>query len=284
MTQYLFTSRFGGYSSAPYNELNLAFHVADNALDVRRNREYIDAQLYLPSSKNVVYMNQSHSNIAVEITKEHINLNATNRSSLVENNSGNNDISLDVSADAIYTKIKGVAVAVLVADCLPLLIEIGCYTAAIHVGRVGLLSNIIEITLDAIHEKLLVNKNSELNSELNYSINAILGPAICVNCYKLAPEHFKQIISLPKTDDSNDLHSALRTDLIYDVDESTIDLRASAILRIQNWVKSNSKEINVDIENHDICTHEDINLFSFRRDQITGRFAGIIINSGKYLK
>jgi polyphenol oxidase len=111
-----FTNRHGGVSQGVYSSLNLGDHVGDDAADVLRNREVVSA-IHGP----VQFMNQVHGNriaIIEEITDE------------------------APTADALVTGIPGITLAVMVADCIPLLLTSKEAVAAVHVGRRGLVNSV----------------------------------------------------------------------------------------------------------------------------------------------
>ena len=82
-------------------------------------------------NKKAIGLNQSHSNISIELPSD------------------------DRDADASYTTHNKVVCSIRTADCMPLLItdEEGSFVAAIHAGWRGLASNIIENTLKKINAK-----------------------------------------------------------------------------------------------------------------------------------
>ena len=245
MSQILFSSRWGGVSFPPYQELNLATHVGDREDDVQRNRKIVESHFYFPSEQKIIYMNQTHSTTVVEV------------------NSGTVDV---VDADALVTREKNLGIAVLVADCLPLMVQAGLYTAAIHVGREGLINGIIENTLDYI-----VNNSMKEDAKKKITIKASLGPAICGDCYSLQVNHFSQIVERDPG-------------LIHDPLKCTLDIPRSAIKRIEEWEYRNKENLAgpSEIFNVSRCTYEDENYFSHRRGSPTGRFAGVIINMGDF--
>ena len=52
------TTRNGGFSDIPYNSFNLALHVGDDVIKVKRNREKLYRSLNLPADP--VWLNQVH--------------------------------------------------------------------------------------------------------------------------------------------------------------------------------------------------------------------------------
>ena len=251
MARILFTSRWGGVSYPPYEELNLALHVGDDKDKVLENRHRVDSTLYLTAPHKVMYMNQTHSTKVVEIEGDEQGV---------------------IEADALVTRKKNVGIAVLVADCLPLLIHAGQFTAAVHVGREGLINGIIENTLDYIARQ---NNLQELNGEVlptkPFRIHATLGPSICGNCYTLQESHFHQIV---------DKHPWIS----YDASNFTIDIPLSAINKIKNWERANGEYLSGTsiFTQVNRCTFENEEYFSHRGSGITGRFAGIVVNTGEF--
>ena len=121
-----FTKRAGGVSQGEFASLNLALHVGDLAVDVRRNREFAAMDVGADIA-GVQYMNQVHGNRVV----------------IVEERSDE-----EPTADALVTGIPGIALAVMVADCIPLLLKSDVAVAAVHVGRRGLVN---DVTRSALH-------------------------------------------------------------------------------------------------------------------------------------
>lgn len=150
---------------------------------------------------------------------------------------------IDPDADALVTQQPGLGLAVLVADCIPLLLSSPTCVAAVHVGRVGMTNGIIDKTLDVM-EGLGAT-----------GIFAWLGPSICGNCYEVSPEMYDEVTTFfPGSVTSVEQHS-------LDLPRGTI-----ALLRERG------------IETHalGLCTLESSQFFSYRRDKAIGRQAGVI--------
>lgn len=145
------TLRTGGVSSGAYASLNMALHVGDNPDQVQQNRQILKTMLGLPAEP--VWLEQIHSDRVVRPV---------------------NNRSLE-PADAGYTDEAGVVLAVMTADCLPLLVcsADGGQVAAIHAGWRGLLAGIIGNTVGLFgHKELMV----------------WLGPAIGPDCFEVGAE------------------------------------------------------------------------------------------------
>ena len=114
----LFTDRSGVVSKPPYDSLNVAFHVGDKVTDVIKNRSILADNLNI-NIKNLIYMDQIHSNFIKIVNNSLINKNE--------------------SCDALITDKKEIALMVMVADCIPILMYDNTkrVVAAIHAGRNG---------------------------------------------------------------------------------------------------------------------------------------------------
>ena len=142
------TTRFGGNSVAPFDTLNMAYHVGDNPLAVAYNRQLVRNDF---GFDHLCFMDQSH----------------TNKVMVVDENNVEQEV---FPCDGIVTKLKGVALAVMTADCLPLLLcdEEKQVVGAIHCGWRGIASGIIANAID---------KMEELGARRDRII-AYMGPAI----------------------------------------------------------------------------------------------------------
>jgi YfiH family protein len=116
------TTRPGGVSKGEYASFNLASHVRDNPADVSRNRRDLLEALGLA---RVQWLEQVHGTAYVRAT-----LSSCDRVPV---------------ADAAWTAVPGLALAVLTADCLPLVLAArdASAVAVIHAGWRGLVAGII---------------------------------------------------------------------------------------------------------------------------------------------
>jgi len=215
-----FTDRLSGNSSGVYASLNLGDHVGDTPEAVASNRAFISAKF-----GRTQYMNQVHGNrvaIIEEVTEE------------------------IPTADALVTGIPGITLAVMVADCIPLLLQSSYAVAAVHVGRKGLLNRVAEKAIDVMREIS------------DAQISAVIGPAICGKCYEVSGEIFSEV-----TKGHSD--SASRTVS----GTPALDLVAALISDLQ-------KLGITEIDNQSRCTLEHDDLYSYRRDGATGRQVGLV--------
>jgi len=158
------TTRFDGYSLAPYHGFNLATHVGDQQDKVNLNRQLLQTLLNLPNEP--IWLNQVHGTTCL-IINQHSALNAT--------------------ADAAYSDQAGTVCSVLTADCLPILLcnTQGNEIAAIHAGWRGLVAGVITHTVNCF--------KSPPNQLL-----AWLGPAIGPEAFEVGSEVRSQFIEVDK--------------------------------------------------------------------------------------
>jgi hypothetical protein len=214
-----FTKRTGGVSHGAFASLNLGTHVGDELSDVLQNRGIVAAK-FGPTQ----YMNQVHGD----------------RIALIE------EVTDELpTADALVTGIPGITLAVMVADCIPLLLKSNESVAAVHVGRRGLVNEITRKTLSLMRDMGASQ------------ITAVIGPAICGSCYEVSEDIFNEVVAL---------HSMAQSR----TPSGTYALNLPAALR------SVLNDEGVEVVDQFECTVESEDYFSYRRDGITGRQAGVI--------
>tara|TARA_Y100001956_G_C4126070_1_gene190136 strand:- start:3024 stop:3752 length:729 start_codon:yes stop_codon:yes gene_type:complete len=120
------STRAGGYSTPPYEGLNLGAHVGDDDKTVMRNRQLLTESANMPSAP--VWLNQTHSTVVTEV------------------NQPTNEV---LNADGLFTQKSGIVCSAMTADCLPVLLTnvSGTQVAAVHAGWRGLADGIIENAL-----------------------------------------------------------------------------------------------------------------------------------------
>ena len=212
---HFFTDRRKGSSLGAYESLNFGFHVGDDPAAVTANRALLG---------NTQFMDQVHGNDVVVV--DHV-------------------LDQEPTCDALITTTKGISLAVMVADCIPLLLISQEAVAAVHVGRAGLLN---KVAIKALHHMRALGA---------IEVHAILGPSICGKCYEV-PFHMQQDVIA-------DHPRALST---THVGTPGLDLPAGLIADLA--IEGVSYEASL------ICTKEDPLYYSHRRDNPTGRFAGVV--------
>lgn len=219
MVSTLFTNRNGGVSTAPYSKNNLAFHVGDKEEAVAENRRLL-SKIVEP----LQFMNQSHANIIAVV---------------------DGISSHEANADGLVTAEPGIALGVLVADCIPLLLWSGQIVAAVHVGRRGLLNGVA------------MNAIKVMNSMGAEEIQAILGPSICGRCYEVGKDVYEEVCAI---------HPAAET----------LTSKGTLGLDLPVALSHELSKHGVKVARSSVCTVENSNFFSYRRDGTTGRQAGLI--------
>lgn len=131
------TTRYGGFSSPPFDSFNLSLTVGDIPNCVRQNHNLLKNSLGL--LQDPMWLQQVHGNKAI------LAISASNHP----------------TADAVYSQQPYIICAVQTADCLPLLVcsRTRQCVAAIHAGWKGLAAGIIENTIKALNcsaEDLLI--------------------------------------------------------------------------------------------------------------------------------
>ena len=223
------STKIGGWSTGAFASSNMSLDVGDNPKDVQKNRDSIIKQLKLNSKP--VFMKQIHS--------------ATVRAAKSPSD--------NLVCDSCYTTTKGLPLAVLSADCLPILISSndGNKIGVIHAGWRGLASGIIQ---------KFIKRFSRDPKDLVVWI----GPSIDPENYIIREDVFNKLSKI-----STEFFSRTK-----DVGAWHLDLKyvAKIILKQEGVEK-------VFLEN--ICTFSNSDqYYSYRRENQTGRILSMIcINS-----
>ena len=151
--------------------------------------------------------------------------------------------------DALATTVPGLALLVLAADCVPLILGDGAagVVAVVHAGWRGVLSDVVGTTLDA-----MVDHGARPDR-----IRAVVGPAICGSCYDVPRERFDAVVAVAPES------AAVAAD-----GRPGLDLRAGVVDRLRS--------AGVATTLHGGCTFESPDLYSYRRDHVTGRHGGVV--------
>ncbi|MET3175241.1 UNVERIFIED_ORG: YfiH family protein [Arthrobacter sp. UYCu721] len=151
------------------------------------------------------------------------------------------------TADAMVS--RGLPLAVMVADCIPAVLvgegPGGPVLAAVHAGRPGIENGILPAAV------------KRMRSAGAKGIRAWLGPSICGSCYEVPADLRARVAAqVPATWAATSWNTP------------ALDLPAGA--------KSQLEAAGVVIEYAGPCTLENEELFSYRRSNTTGRFAGLV--------
>lgn len=236
------TTRAGGASRAPFDSFNLSTGVGDDPRAVAHNRHRLATAIGLADDA-VRWMRQVHGTAVAVVGGPGDRPDQPDRPDReVGGAHGDHD-----DVDAMVTDRPGIALAVLSADCVPVLLAdpaAGVIGVA-HAGRVGAASGVLVATLEAMTALGASPEHTE----------ALLGPAVCGGCYEVPAAMRAEVAAvLP----GSGCRTARGT--------PGLDLRAG--LRAQLAALG---VVKVDTDPR--CTMEDPTLYSHRRDGRTGRLA-----------
>jgi polyphenol oxidase len=228
-----FSTRAGGGSAPPYAELNLGDSVGDIPDLVADNRLAVARQLAVP---RIIFARQVHGADVATVDGAW---------------PGDHSDDGEPRCDALVTALPGVALGVLVADCVPVLLadsRAGVIGVA-HAGRRGLVAGVLANTVAAM---------SELGSD-PVDVVAVIGPAIGGCCYEV-PAQLQAAVAAAVPD------VASRTS--WGTPSLDLPRGAAAVLRAAGVPMV--RRVNA-------CTAQDDRFFSYRRCGVTGRFAGVVL-------
>lgn len=166
-----------------------------------------------------------------------------------------NDRQLVIDAtDGLVTNKKGIPLAILTADCLPILFfdPENHVIGATHAGRRGLAAGVIHNTIHTMHERFDVDPKN---------IVVGIGPSIEKRCYEVSEEIAMEFAKLFPNKE------------VYEEKNGTfyLDLREVAV---QSLVKEGILRVNIEVS--DICTKCDDDFYSYRAGDENGRFVSVI--------
>ena len=157
----LTTTRAGGVSTGPYASLNLGDHVSDDAAAVDTNRDRLARALNLPGPPR--WLDQVHGTDVAQGTA----------------------LSTTPTADAAVTHRPGEVLAILTADCLPVVLaqRDGPALGVAHAGWRSLVGGVLEATVHAMDAE-------------PFSLIAWLGPAIGPKAFEVGDEVRAQFMAV----------------------------------------------------------------------------------------
>lgn len=152
--------------------------------------------------------------------------------------------------DATFTDAPRTALVVLAADCTPVLLAdpVARIVGAAHAGREGMAAGVVPALVAAM---------AAAGAEPG-RMTALIGPAICGGCYEV-PGPLRDRVAAAEPGAA----------CVTRAGTPGIDIRAG--LRVQ-LARAGLHQVSTDPR----CTAQDRDLFSYRRDGRTGRFAALI--------
>jgi YfiH family protein len=228
-----FSTRYGGVSAPPWDELNLGYHVDDDWDRAFANRQLLASAIGQPVERSC-YVHQVHGDTVVNVAEAQVGT--------VKTRGGRRD------GDAMVTRATAAPLVILVADCVPVLLadpEAGV-VAAVHAGRKGVAAGIVGAAVEAMRTAGATK------------ISAAIGPSVCASCYEVPAELAAEVdAAVPGT--------------------ATVTRTGTPSLDLARGVSSQLAAAGVGRVSKDKrCTVESPELYSHRRDGVTGRFAGVV--------
>ena len=166
-----FFDKKGGKSTGIYKSLNCGIGSSDSKKNVLNNLKIVCKKINC-SSKNLILLNQIHSNKFYFINKNY------------------KFKKKKLNGDALITNVKKIALGVIVADCVPVLIydKNLKIISAIHAGWKGVYKEIIKKVV-----KFLIKKGSNTKN-----LVAVIGPSISEKSYEVQKDFKSKFLKKDK--------------------------------------------------------------------------------------
>ncbi len=204
-----FFNSIGGHSKNIYKSLNCGPGSLDNKTNIKKNLQIVKKKIS-NNAKNIFLLNQIHSNKFIFIDGKYNNKKKP-------------------KADAVITNQRNLPIAVLTADCTPILIydDKMKMIAAIHAGWKGAFKGIIIKVI-----KFMIKKGCRLEN-----ITAVIGPSISLKNYEVKEDFKRKFIKKNKKnftffkskknklyfDLTNYIYTSLKTIKVKNIDVLNID-------------------------------------------------------------
>jgi YfiH family protein len=223
------TTRTGGVSAPPFETFNMGDHVGDDPVAVAANRRRLGESIGLGADR-VVWMNQTHGD----------------RVAVVD---GPVASAID-DVDGLVTARPRLALAVVTADCVPILMADARrgVVAAVHAGRVGAQNGVVVRAVEA-----MVRMGARVED-----VSVLLGPAVSGRNYEVPDEMAAEVEAALPGSRTTTARGTAGLDLRAGITRQLADLGIAAIA--------------IDPR----CTVDDTDLFSHRRGAPTGRLASLV--------
>lgn len=229
------STRTGGVSQSPWDSFNPADHVGDDSVCVAENRRLLVSDLDLPTEPQ--WLTQVHGSRCLPIAAV---------------------VPEALEADALYTDVPDIPLAILTADCLPVFLcdaqgrEIGLA----HAGWRGLVAGVLESTL------------AHFRSEPD-RIVAWLGPAIGPAAFQVGEDVREAFLNAAGSEAHRQTVSAA-----FQVD-------AEGRFRADLYALARQRLIAAGVQTvhgGGCCTwQEGERFFSYRREGVTGRMVSLMM-------
>ncbi len=229
------TTREGGVSAEPYQSLNLGLHVGDNPLAVNANRNLLNTAL----PNQPIWLNQVHGTQVFEANQC---LHAETQQPVP-------------TADAAVTTQIDLPLAILTADCLPIVMtdKAGTVLGVAHAGWRGLARGVLEATLQTMQQA----------SPSLHDWTAWVGPGIGPLAFQVGQDVYQTFI---------DQHEADHVFFKPDTHQPGKWLADLAGLAGQRLIRLGAQKI---VQSQRCTFNEKNHFFSYRREGQTGRMATV---------
>jgi YfiH family protein len=227
----VWTDRRDGVSDPPYDSANLSASAGDVPDAVVENRQRLADRLGLAAPSAWWWLRQVHGNGVVVADGP--------------------PPPAPPEADAVLTSCAGLPLAVLTADCAPVVLASDTAAGAVHAGWPGLLASVIEAAVD------------RLRALGTGPIRAAVGPCIHPAHYEFGRDDLDCVVAR----------------LGPTVESRTADGRPA--LDVPAGVRAALERAGVEqLDDVDVCTAASPDHFSHRRDGATGRQALVVVLDG----
>ena len=240
--RHFLSTRTGGLSKAPYHSLNMGLHIGDDPETVLKNRRRLTAMIGIPLTQFTI-AKQIHSGNVRVISDE-------------LRGSGSKDYESAIAdTDAMVTNEADICLAILVADCVPMLFfdPVQRAIGVAHAGWRGTLKCIAQNTVRTLETAFGSSPGD---------IFVGIGPSIGPCCYRVGPDVISRF--------ENTFPTAKEI-IVNNSDDGTgyFDLWKA---NVDQLLHSGIQRSNIELAR--ICTRDNPDLFfSYRHQQgDTGRF------------
>jgi polyphenol oxidase len=251
----MFTGRRGGVSAPPYDTLNMGRSVGDDPAAVSANRRRAAQACGLDVGR-LAWMRQVHGSAVRYATPAAADpaapaaLEAADPADPAEPGTADPAEPAEPGADAMYTDAAGLALGVLAADCAPVLLADprARIVGAAHAGREGMAAGVVTELLAAM---------SAAGAD-PARVHAVIGPHICGGCYEV-PERMRAAVAEKEPE------------------AACVTRAGTPGIDVGSGIEAQLARAGVRTVTRDPrCTAETPELYSYRRDGRTGRFAGFV--------
>ncbi len=230
------TTNTGGLSVGRYAHFNLAEHVGDLATAVHANRMSLRKDT---GCQRIQWLEQVHGNRIIQAT--------------------DSSAQTVPEADGAWTESSGIGLAVLTADCLPVVVcdTSGSFVGIAHAGWRGLLNGVIQ---NLVQHMPVEGKD----------LSAWIGPGIGGSVYEVGEDVAELVAeAVHALDVATDLQTAVMRP------GTTTGKFLFDMMPLAVWMLRGCGVRQVAYASG-CCTYRDERFYSYRRDGITGRMATLV--------